>query len=181
MDVRTHTCCFTGHRRFRPGDAPIVQSKLNEILEYLITCRGVRYFCAGGALGFDAMAAETVLRLKERYPHIRLILVLPCPEQADRWTREEIKTYERHKQQADRVAYTADHYFYGCMLLRNRLMVDRSSWCVSYQYKACGGTAYTVDYAQKNHLALFNCIGDRILVPAAAGAPQTVTADRCGI
>jgi uncharacterized phage-like protein YoqJ len=119
MDARARTCCFTGHRRFRQGDAPIVQSRLSEILEFLITCRGVRYFCAGGALGFDTMAAETVLRLKERYPHIRLILVLPCPEQSDRWPAADIETYERHKRQADRVVYAADRYFSGCMLVRN--------------------------------------------------------------
>ncbi len=180
MDTRTYTCCFTGHRRFRPGDGTVVQLKLNEILEYLISCRGVRYFCAGGALGFDTMAAETVLRLKGRYPHIRLILVLPCPEQADRWPEEDIETYERHKRLADRVVYTADHYFCGCMLVRNRLLVDRSSWCVSYQYKAGGGTAYTVDYARKNHLALFNCIGDHIFMPVQTDAPQTCAADGSG-
>jgi uncharacterized phage-like protein YoqJ len=160
LDKRAYTCCFTGHRRFRPGEAPKVQARLDEILEYLITCRGVRYFGAGGALGFDTMAAETVLRLKPRYPQIRLILVLPCPEQAKYWPAADAAVYERHKKLADRVVYIARSYYNGCMQERNRHLVDHSAWCVSYQYAAAGGAAYTVDYARKNGLALMSCINE---------------------
>jgi hypothetical protein len=53
-------------------------------------------------------------------------------------------------------------------------MVDRSSWCVSYQYKAGGGTAYTADYARQKHLAMFNCIGDRMLLTARGGPPAVL-------
>ena len=38
---------------------------------------GYLYFGAGGALGFDTLAAQTVLDLKKDYPQIKLILVLP--------------------------------------------------------------------------------------------------------
>lgn len=38
---------------------------------------GVTTFLTSGTLGFDIMAAGTVLRLKRAFPHIRLILVLP--------------------------------------------------------------------------------------------------------
>ena len=44
---------------------------------------GYSYFGAGGALGFDTIATQTVLHLKERYPHTKLILVLPCIDQAN--------------------------------------------------------------------------------------------------
>lgn len=33
---------------------------------------GYVYFGAGGALGFDTLAAQMVLKLKERYPDIKL-------------------------------------------------------------------------------------------------------------
>lgn len=37
------------------------------------------FFGAGGALCFDTVAAQTVIRLKDKYPKIRLILVLSAP------------------------------------------------------------------------------------------------------
>ena len=40
--------------------------------------KGIRYYGAGGALGFDAIAAQTVIRLRESCPGMKLILVLPC-------------------------------------------------------------------------------------------------------
>ncbi len=123
MDKRPITCCFTGHRRFRPGDAPRVQTRLEEIVEQLILYHGVCYFGAGGALGFDTMAADTVLRFRARYSQIRLILVLPCPEQADRWPAADAAVYEHQKQLADRTVYTAPHYFDGCMQKRTAI------WC----------------------------------------------------
>ena len=39
--------------------------------------KGIIYYSAGGARGFDTNAAETVLELKEDYHQIKLILVLP--------------------------------------------------------------------------------------------------------
>ena len=41
--------------------------------------------------GFDTMAALSVLKLREEFPQIKLILVLPHPEQAKSWTDENKK------------------------------------------------------------------------------------------
>ena len=60
------------------------------------------YFGAGGALGFDTIAAFTVLKLKESYPDIRLILVLPCLAQTRGWSREDVEKYEDIKSKADK-------------------------------------------------------------------------------
>lgn len=57
--------------------------------------RGIRYYGAGGARGYDTLAAQTVLRLKERYPHIKLILILPCLTQTRWWSVADVKEYER--------------------------------------------------------------------------------------
>lgn len=78
--MKEKTCCFTGHREIPKGMYPMLTAELERKLHGLIQ-RGFQYFGAGGALGFDTLAAEAVLRLKEQYPDIRLILVLPCPDQ----------------------------------------------------------------------------------------------------
>ena len=54
-------------------------------------------------MGFDTIAAFAVLKLKERYPDIRLVLVLPCFSQTRGWSREDIEIYDDIKQKADKV------------------------------------------------------------------------------
>lgn len=132
-----------------------------KLLGTLVTLieQGYRYFGAGGALGFDTLAAQAVLRLRERYPQIRLILVLPCLNQTRGWPQADIDTYEEIKRCADKVTYTSEHYFRGCMQKRNRHLVDNSSACICYLTKPTGGTAYTVDYARRMGLRIINVTG----------------------
>ncbi|MCX4372959.1 MAG: SLOG family protein [Dysosmobacter sp.] len=153
--MREKTCCFTGHRKLPFWGRRKVAAKLEKTIINLID-RGIRFFGAGGALGFDTLAAQTVLRLKKKYSDIKLILVLPCLTQARGWPTEDVEEYERIKAQADKVIYTAQEYTKGCMHKRNRHLVDHSSVCVCYLTKDNGGTAYTVDYAEKRGLEIIN-------------------------
>ena len=114
------------------------------------------YFGAGGALGFDTLATQCVLSLKKQYPHIKLILVLPCITQTKGWSKNDIAIYEEIKSQADKVVYTSHDYFRGCMFKRNRHLVNGSSACIAYLTQEKGGTAYTVNYAKEQGLAVIN-------------------------
>ena len=69
MNQREKTCCFTGHRKIPISQYESITRKLTETITALAE-RGVIYFGAGGALGFDTLAAQTVLNLKNRYPNI---------------------------------------------------------------------------------------------------------------
>ena len=152
---RTMTACFTGHRTLPEAELPEIAERLEGILTALIE-QGYRYFGAGGALGFDTLAAQTVLRLRERDPQIRLILVLPCRSQTRGWPQADIDTYEEIKRCADKVTYASENYFQGCMQKRNRHLVDNSSVCICYLTKPTGGTAYTVNYARHCGLRILN-------------------------
>lgn len=114
------------------------------------------YFGAGGALGFDTLAAQCVLSLRKRYSHIKLILVLPCTTQTKGWSKDDIAVYEEIKSQADKVVYTSHDYFRGCMHKRNRHLVDNSSACISYLTENKGGTFYTVNYAKSKGVEVIN-------------------------
>ena len=103
--MKEKTCCFTGHREIPSGQRRRIFAKTEEAIEGLIK-KGYLYFGAGGALGFDTIAAFAVLKLKERYPDIRLILVLPCFSQTRGWSQEDIEIYDDIKQKADKVVYT---------------------------------------------------------------------------
>ncbi len=153
--MKEKTVCFTGHRTIPMLKKWKIEKKLKETLEALID-NGYCYFGAGGALGFDTIAAQTVLGLKKKHPEIKLILVLPCKNQTRGWEEKDVSVYESIIEQADKVVYTQEHYDRGCMFKRNRHLVDNSSVCVAYLMEEKGGTAYTVNYANQKGVKVIN-------------------------
>lgn len=142
------SCCFTGHRQILREDQPTLQMRLHDVVERLYR-EGCRDFYAGGALGFDTVAAECVLALREKRKDVRLHLILPCQDQTRGWRPADAARYAEILHMADTVTYTAKTYEAGCMQRRNRALVDAASVCVAYLRRDTGGTAYTVQYAQK--------------------------------
>lgn len=153
--LKEQTCCFTGHRTIPLGMERKLFCVTEEIVEKAIK-DGYRYFGAGGALGFDTIAALVVLKLKKHYPDIKLILVLPCLTQTQGWKNKDVEIYEDIKKRADKVVYTSQRYVRGCMHKRNRHLVDNSSLCICYYTKEIGGTHYTVNYAYHKLLKVLN-------------------------
>ncbi len=153
--MKEKTVCFTGHRHLTAEETKRLPKQLEEIIKQLIQ-QGCCYFGAGGALGFDTLAAQSVLKLKPDFPHIRLILVLPCVNQTAGWSMEDKKVYAQICNQADKVVYTANQYKKGCMHLRNRHLVNHSGTCVCYLKQAFGGTFYTVAYAKQKGLKMIS-------------------------
>ena len=104
MDMRAKTCCFIGHRSLNGAEKLTVGVRLRKTIKELIK-QGVVLYGAGGALGFDTLAAQTVLDMKKEYPQLCLILVLPCEDQTRGWRSEDIAVYEDIKRRSDKVVY----------------------------------------------------------------------------
>ena len=79
------SCAFTGHR---PQSLPFgfdesdkrctsLKSVMRDQIVALIENEGVTHFITGMALGVDMYAAEIVLDLKSKYPHITLESAIP--------------------------------------------------------------------------------------------------------
>ena len=153
--MRNKTVCFTGHRKIPHSEHKKIANRLKTTLIQLIS-EGYCYFGCGGALGFDTLSAQAVLDLKDKYPQIKLILVLPCLAQTRGWNIDDVRMYEYIKGLADKVTYTSENYFNGCMQKRNRHLVDNSSVCICYLTENKGGTFYTVNYAKKQKLSIIN-------------------------
>lgn len=145
---RETTCCFTGHRKLFQSEENLQKELENSIISLINA--GFVTFESGGALGFDTLAAQTVLKLKKLFPHIRLSLVLPCRDQARFWSKSQQETLQDLIENADETVYTADYYHKGCMYRRNRFLVDSASCVLAYLETEKGGTKYTVDYAKKS-------------------------------
>ena len=153
--MKEKTCCFTGHRYIPGKIRRKLKKKIREAVLLLIE-KGVLYFWAGGALGFDTLAAEVVISLKRKYKDIKLIMVYPCKDQTRFWKKKDIRKYEYIKQKSDKVVYISDEYTRSCMHERNRHLINNSKYCVCFLTKDSGGTAYTVDYAIKKGTNVIN-------------------------
>lgn len=114
MDYKSQTCCFTGHRDIAPYTPDTVFEQTKAVVTLLVS-KGFKYFGTGGALGFDTLAAQAVLSVKETHPEVKLILVLPCENQTKFWKQQDIDVYNDIKLRADKVKVLAPHYYNGCM------------------------------------------------------------------
>ena len=146
-------CCFTGHRNIDKNDEMTIVRELEKAIEAEIV-DGVLDFYNGAAYGFDLMAAQVVLQMKNKYKNIKLHLIIPNEKQSLKWEEEQIRIYEFVKNNADSVEILSEHYFRGCMQIRNRMLVDKSDVCICYIRKDSGGTAFTLNYAKKKGLKI---------------------------
>lgn len=151
------TCAFTGHRpkSFPWGynetacDCVLLKDVLTEQIK-AVADRGVTEFLSGMALGTDFWCAEIVLALRKENPTLKLHCILPCEDQEKKWPASEKERYHSILKQADDVVYVNREYKSGCMLERNRYMVDHSSFLLAvYNGTAKSGTGSTVNYARK--------------------------------
>ena len=140
-------CCFTGHRGIPSEELRELYCELERVLDILIRS-GVTHFRTGGALGFDTLAALTVIDKRKNDPRLTLELCVPCESQTDGWSEEDVAIYKYIRSEADKVTVLHENYVKGCMYERNRYMVDGSHYCVAYCTRQRGGSAYTVNYAR---------------------------------
>lgn len=163
MTKNQNTCAFTGHRPksfpWKDNEAACECVLLKEALSTQITAladRGVTHFLSGMALGVDVWSALSVLGLREKNPEIKLHCILPCKEQADKWTASSREIYYSILDQADSIIYVSRIYHKNCMLDRNRFMVDHASTLLAvYNGTQRSGTGATVRYAQKKGREIF--------------------------
>ena len=154
--INEKTVCYTGHRSIPESDFEELYQKLLAETERQIQA-GAVCFRAGGAKGFDTMAALAVLSLKRKYPQIRLELFLPCPTQTQGWSENDVAVYEQIRVQADACQYVSPFYYKGLLQVRNRRLVDGADVCIAYLTDSNGGgTAYTCAYAIRQGLDFIN-------------------------
>ena len=85
QELRSHRCCFTGHR---PEKLKRAEDEIKKGLEEAILKAirdGYTTFITGMARGVDIWAGQIVLRLRQNNPDLRLIAALPYPGCDNRW------------------------------------------------------------------------------------------------
>lgn len=158
---KNYTCFFTGHRKLQLRKIEYIEKILEQKIINLIEDKGVCNFIAGGALGFDTLAAKKVIKLKEKYPDIRLYLYLPCHDQSRKWSYEDKYEWYMIKSKADDLTYiTEGMYTPDCMQKRNRAMANDAAYCLSYCVLAKSGTGATMRYANEIGCVVENLADD---------------------
>ena len=154
------TCCVTGHR---PGGFPwnyhdkncseqkAYLKAMHDLIEKLVSREGYDYFICGGAIGVDTDFAETVLALKEKYPHIQLEIAVPCENQDLKWSDADKAKHREVLDRADVVTVLSKHYTRFCMQRRNQYMVDKSDYAIAFWNSKTkkGGTYNTIKYIER--------------------------------
>lgn len=171
FSARNHTCCFTGHRVIEEAHRAQLPALLEQAIRELIL-EEYYLFATGGALGFDTLAAETVLALQQEFPHLRLIVVAPYAGQADGWDEADRLRYERIREAASDYRCLSAAYSPDCMRRRNRALVEMSAACISYCLRDRTGSSQTVGFARREGLLvipLAERLGPAGEPPCAAG------------
>ena len=140
------TCFFMGHRE---GDERL-NSKLEKIIKQLIAEEQVSYFYVGGYGGFDGVAASAVKRLKQYYPQIALMLVLP---------------YHPAERPAEiPPGFDGTYYPDGLEKVPRRFVITRANetmarncdWLVAYVWHGASNSGKILDYAKRRGVSCIN-------------------------
>ena len=167
---RETTCCFTGPRppRLPAGGregAPemlVLKEKLDAAIRRAYE-DGYRVFIDGMAEGFDLLAAEAVLKLREEYPDVHLMAAFPAPESRKNHSAEVCERIERIVAKASIAVYAYTKYEMGCELRRNLYMVSRAGRIIGYYNGLSSGTAHCWNQAQLRGLETVNLYGGEAL------------------
>ena len=156
-------CCVTGHRpsnfpwKYNNKESSCYQEYIEAMTCYIdlyIRKYKFNYFICGGALGVDTDFAEAIIEFRDNvYPEIQLEIAVPYKEQDMNWLPEDKAKYSELLQKADKVTYVSNTYTPGCMMKRNKYMVDNSDTVFAFWNKSknSGGTYNTIEYAKKQN------------------------------
>lgn len=148
-------CSFTGHRRIEAAHIEKIIPLLSRAVAYAYG-EGCREFYAGGALGFDTLAAREVVRFRMSHPDVRLILILPCVGQDRLWSASERSAYEHLLSAADEVRYASESYTPDCMRRRNALLAEAGDLVIAYVGRSRSGSAQTARIAESLGKKVYN-------------------------
>lgn len=137
---------FTGHRHLDDAAVERVEKRL---IEYIIDLyhEGYDTFYCGMAMGFDLLAAECVVHVRQHCGFsLRLVACIPFPGQEKRYTEVDRFRYDTLLQTAEDKIYISGKYSRYSYLRRNDYMLEHADKVIAWHDPSLtkGGTAYTV-------------------------------------
>ncbi len=121
--------------------------KLEQVIVECIN-NGVVNFYSGGQGGFDRASAGAVRRLKNKYPHIKNILVIPY-----------LTFNIFDKEIFDEIIYPygfEKYFFKEAIIKRNKYMVEQAQTAICYVKRSFGGAIRTYESPFQKNLKIIN-------------------------
>ncbi len=159
----SRTCTFTGHRasklpwRYNENDPRCISLKqvIYDTAEAVCAAGFDRFIC-GMAEGCDLYFCEAVISLRAVHPEIRIEAAVPFAGQADKWPQAQRARYERLLSECDEITVLQEEYTPGCMMRRNRYMVDHAQLIIACYDGQSGGTLNTLRYALERDVQILH-------------------------
>lgn len=143
---------FTGHRKERilqgNGNNLLTLAQIKDAVVEMVTelyGKGYKAYYTGMANGFDMIAAEAVLQVREEYGDIVLIAAVPFRKQPLWFDAEDQLLYARLLERTNRVVMVSENYHKGCYLRRDEYMVRKADMIIAYFLREM--SAYATPYA----------------------------------
>lgn len=131
-------CTFFGHR-----DSPLtLETKIYDVIQDLIEKHEVEIFYVGNQGQFDSMVRSALRKLKIKYPHIRWYVVLAyIPTKSDNMVPCQDETLLPEGIESVPRKFAISY--------RNRWMIQKSDYIVSYINRSIGGAAQFVKQGER--------------------------------
>ena len=143
MTLENNTVVFIGHKNCYGLNEDELKSTIIELINL-----GVTEFLSGGMGEFDRKSARIVYELKQIYPHIKNILVIPYFH----FNIFDSKLF-------DEIVYPAGIEkvpYKFAIIKRNQYMVDNSTYAICFVDHSFGGASKTLEYAKKKNVRIIN-------------------------
>lgn len=142
-------CCFSGHSK-------IYNNNLIDTIKLqaeLLIANGITEFWVSNYGDFDKLSAIAIKQLKNIYPYVKLLLVIPyVTKEIDLFKNEYYKTYDEIL-----IAEIPYNTPYKCKIIKsNQFMVDNCDFMICYIKNHFGGAYQTYNYALKHHKIIKN-------------------------
>ena len=150
------TAAFSGHRTITGIDTDKLRLAIRQLYS-----EGYRTFASGMAEGFDLLAAEVILELKEELEGIRLLCVIPFEGHIAKVGAKNRARYNSICAAADEVTTLAESYHPQAYFERNDYLIEGADALICYYSgKRRSGTGYTVTKALKKRIRTINIYAD---------------------
>jgi len=153
------SACFTGHRQLggeyydkaTPSTMWLtLKNYMEKVVHDLIHVHKVDHFISGLAIGVDMLGAETVALVRAfGGPEVKLTGAMPFPSQPNKWPEHTRQRWHDICGLCNEVvSVSADPYSPAKMQIRNRWMVDNSTYVIAvWNGTTSGGTWNCMNYA----------------------------------
>lgn len=151
MNSNDKCCTFAGHRSIIER----IDDELYECILDLVTNKNVSCFYVGNNGDFDKLSSKTIRRIKREFTgkNIRLYLVIP------KMTTTINNNKEYYEELYDEIIVPAESdsaHYKSMITIRNKWMVDKSDYIITYIKTEYGGAYNTYKYAQKQDITIID-------------------------